>query len=239
MSDALLAPFRAYSRSIGSTPYAEVPFLGAASGLAGYYGGGALSDRFIDAIADRTEGADPERVARTKQYTRAGLGGLAALLAGLYAYRKHAQTPEDHAAAAQKRIDSVPLADWGSPASSYPFSFGRGKEASASDPFARNIIPVNQTLDTLHADPYLNLDQKQLVSGLVGYAPKDTYNNTSGRGIVRTALGLGVDFGAAYLVGRVFTGLAGLPAAQAKQISIAGGLANALYNTGIFSKGAK
>jgi len=233
--DALLAPFRLYNDTVGRSPWTEVPTLAGIAGLAGYYGGGALSDRFVESIAARSGGADPDRVDKVKNMLRLGLGSSSAVLAALYAYRKHAMrstlgTPEERL---QRAGDETPMPDWSTPDSTRPFSFGRTKIAS-SDPFRLNIIPVNQSLDTIHADPYLQIDQKQLVSTLIGRAPTDTYNNTSGRGLVRTALGLGVDFGAAYLFGRVMTGLAGLPSADAKQISIAGGLANALMNTGIF-----
>jgi len=236
MTDALLAPFRLYNRTIGQNAYTEVPTLAGLSGLAGYYGGGAISDKFIDTIAGRVGGADPERVERAKQLFKSGLGVTAAALAGWYALGKHLdkRPQEERDADFAKDVANMPLPDWSSPSATRVFDSGRPQKTASSDPFALNVIPVNQTLDTIKADPYLAIDQKQLAGSLVGYSPTDAYNNTSGRSIVRTALKAGVDFGAAYLFGRVMTGLAGLPAADAKQLSVAGGIANALYNTGIF-----
>jgi hypothetical protein len=109
------------------------------------------------------------------------------------------------------------------------------KFSSFQDPLVGTNIPISYSLDLLSQDPFLRAPEKEIASSLVQGSGEDS-GLTTGQNIARTALRAGVGFVPAYAFGKVMSGIAGLPEAEARRVSLAGGVAGAIYNTGIIQE---
>jgi hypothetical protein len=110
-----------------------------------------------------------------------------------------------------------------------------GMPPGFDDPFVSAKLPVSATADLVMEDPFLDMQGKHAVVGLVqDSAGNDETGLTTGRKIMRTALQAGVGFGAAYGTGKALSTLMGMPKPLAAAIQGVGGLAGALVNTGLF-----
>jgi hypothetical protein len=112
---------------------------------------------------------------------------------------------------------------------------GIPKSASFQDPLVNSRIPVSYSLDLLNSDPFLR-EQDKVITSAILEGSEEGSGITSGKGIIRTAIRAGVGFVPAYAFGKVITGIADMPEPAAKRLSLAGGLAGAIYNTGIIQE---
>ena len=95
-------------------------------------------------------------------------------------------------------------------------------------------IPVNHARELLQNDPFLSMDQKGQVLAIIDNAG---YNTRTGKasttdlaaGAIRAGFGLVGGAVAGYVLGSLFA----LPTAVTRTLSLAGGIAGALVNTGV------
>jgi hypothetical protein len=110
------------------------------------------------------------------------------------------------------------------------------KEGSFTSAFEGRTVPVRTTINLLDQDPFLSLADKKIVKGMIVDANDGLdAGKTSGKSLMSTAVKAGVGFGAAYLFGQGVGGLLSLPPEQTKKLSQVGGLAGAIYNSGILT----
>jgi len=100
--------------------------------------------------------------------------------------------------------------------------------------FTVDRIPVNHAREVLQNDPFLSTDQKGQVLAIIDNAG---YNNKTGKasttdlaaGAIRAGFGLAGGAVAGYVLGNLFA----MPTAVTRALSLAGGVAGALLNTGV------
>lgn len=109
------------------------------------------------------------------------------------------------------------------------------KVSSFQDPLVGQHIPISYSLDLIQRDPFIRGRDKMMVSSIIQGSEEDS-GLTNGRGIISTAIRAGVGFVPAYAFGRVISNVAALSPTQASDLSMAGGLAGAIYNTGIIQE---
>ncbi len=98
----------------------------------------------------------------------------------------------------------------------------------------RDTIQTKKIIGAINQDRFLDSFNKLEAGTLIAKADTMRDGRTSGRKIVNTALRAGVGFVPAYMFGKTIAGLAGLPKESLGRIGAAGGIAAALYNTGVF-----
>jgi hypothetical protein len=98
----------------------------------------------------------------------------------------------------------------------------------------RDTVYTKKVIGAINQDRFLDSFNKLEAGTLIAKADTMRDGRTSGRKIVNTALRAGVGFVPAYMFGKTIAGLAGLPKESLGRIGAAGGIAAALYNTGVF-----
>ena len=256
-------PAKAYRATVGAHPLIETGALTAGGAAAGYFGAG-LAKNLLGGVAGMIPGdtgtqlqewlADPENES-TLRNRLALIGGA---LGGGYGLAKNLDFGGGLGGAARsmteagywdepenrKRLLQNRLATLLSRRYRYKkFQWDRGKVAAdmgtlaAGDPFFQLETPVRQSLTTLSVDPFLSNSQKFQTQGLLLTSNNgQTAGFTSGHSLMKSALQAGVGFGTAYLFGQVAGRLLSLPSDTVKNLSLVGGLAGALVNTGIFKE---
>jgi hypothetical protein len=115
---------------------------------------------------------------------------------------------------------------------------GIPKEGSFSNAFEGRTVPVATSLNLIDNDPFLTLGEKNRVGGyIIGANNGLGAGKTSQKSLMNTAIRAGLGFGAAYLFGKGIGSLFSLPPEQTKKLSQVGGIAGALYNSGILHEG--
>ena len=115
------------------------------------------------------------------------------------------------------------------------FPLGKFGSAGFNNPMESQRIPLSFSMDLLQEDPFLRDKEKEVATSILG-GSEDGSGLTNGQTIARTAIRAGVGFVPSYAFGRVMTGIAGLPKEDAKRLSLAGGVAGAIYNTGLIQE---
>lgn len=112
------------------------------------------------------------------------------------------------------------------------------KEGSFLSAFDGRTVPVRTTIDLINQDPFLDLEDKKIVNGLIVDSNNGfSAGKTSGQSLMNTAVKAGIGYGASYLFGKGIGSLLSLPPEQTKTLSQVGGLAGAIYNSGILRQG--
>lgn len=94
-------------------------------------------------------------------------------------------------------------------------------------------VPVARSVNLVHRDPYLSSTQKRRTNHLL--VNSDKFDGLASReALMDSAVKAGIDFIPAYAFGRGVGAVLGLPDELVSQISTKGGLARALYKSGIF-----
>ena len=102
--------------------------------------------------------------------------------------------------------------------------------------FNSDRIPVSYSLNLINADPFLTLSQKDIMGTVLEGAEGGNSGLVSGRDIARSATQIGVGGGVGILLGKAVGALLSLPSPVTRRLSIAGAIAGALTNTGLFSE---
>jgi len=253
-------PHRAYRATLGAHPLIETSALAGAGALTGYLGGG-LAQQLLGRVAGGLPGdmgtdlqewlADPAN----QQTFRNRLTAIGAALGGGYGLAKNLDIygglkgavgsmteadywnrPENRQALLQRRLGQLLSRRY----LLKKFQWDRGRQLEAEEPadtFLQAETPVRQSLTYVGVDPFLSNNQKLHTQGLLVAANDgQTAGFTSGQELAKAAVQAGVGFGTAYLFGRVAGEILSLPSATVKGLSLAGGLAGALVNTGIFKE---
>jgi len=114
---------------------------------------------------------------------------------------------------------------------------GMLKTGRWGDPlFNSDRIPVSYSLNLINADPFLTLSQKDIMGTVLEGAEGGNSGLVSGRDIARSATQIGVGGGVGILLGKAVGALLSLPSPVTRRLSIAGAIAGALTNTGLFSE---
>ena len=257
-------PTKAYDATVGAHPMIEVPALAAAGGLLGYFGTG-LAQHALGGLTSRLPGnmgaglndwlQDPEnmRVMRERMAailaTAGGVAGLAKNLdvgggvggaaRSLTESDYWGNNPEARKRQLQRRLATLLGRRYIMKAN---FQWQRDprmqkQQSEEADPFFQPETPIRQSLEYVGVDPFLTNSQKHQTQGLlVASNNGQTAGYTSGHSLMKSAVKAGVGFGTAYLFGRVAGGLLAMPSETVKNLSLAGGLAGALINSGIFKE---
>jgi len=102
--------------------------------------------------------------------------------------------------------------------------------------FNSERIPVSYSLDLINADPFLSLSEKDITGMVLEGAEGSNSGLVSGRDIARSAVHAGVGAAAGLLLGKTLGALLSLPSPVTRRLSMAGAIAGALSNTGLFSE---
>lgn len=94
-------------------------------------------------------------------------------------------------------------------------------------------IVVQDARQTVDHDPYLDPFAKSKVNGVLEIADDKRTGLISKHQLTKGALRTGANFLTAYTAGRVLGGILGLPKHQQKTFSKYGGIANAVWNSGL------
>jgi len=246
---------RAYEGTVGQVPLAEAGLLGGAGALGAYHASGMLLRPMARRMAAAMGHTDPQAVdASVKKLQRymAGLGGAAGVG---YTALKHMDTgsgvpgalkslvqgpkywkanPGARHRLLQKRKQDILGAQHKFDPKKDLFTSDRQKTSNYQDPFTSRVIPVDISMHIIQSDPYLSLDEKTTVNTLLSKADEEDTGAASGASITGAALRAGIGFLPAYGLGRVATTALGMGAKKSKAISLLGGLASGLYNSGMF-----
>jgi hypothetical protein len=151
---------------------------------------------------------------------------------------------DDNPEAAQLEIseakdkDAIPFT-----AGSGGFEAGRTRHAgrnlyktSALQTFFSQNVPVHQARQMIQRDPFLTLGEKTTVDGIIGGTPEGDSGMTSGASIASTALKAGVGAVGGFALGKTLGNLFALESEHIDRLSQYGGVAGAIYNTGILNR---
>lgn len=98
------------------------------------------------------------------------------------------------------------------------------------------VVPVKDMIETVNMDSFINTYDKLKTNTLLYKSDDRKEGIVSGKDIARTAIRAGAGFVPGYAFGKVITGLAGFPKEVRNRLATTGGIAGALYNTGIFQE---
>lgn len=249
---------RAYHNTIGSRPIAESTLLAALMGYGAYKGAPLVAKPLMRAFMPGASEREVEMaLADARREGRMGnvqkiLGASAGVAGAAYPFLKSTNfragwgpgvrsylgkdfySKDEPAAKYDRAVHRKGVVDREkAKLQTIPdnYSFREGS-AGFQDPLVGTRIPVSYSLDLLQKDPFLREPEKAIASSLVQGSEEES-GITSGKSIAQTALRAGVGFVPAYAFGKVMTGLAGMPQPAAENASLAGGIAGAIYNTGI------
>ena len=102
--------------------------------------------------------------------------------------------------------------------------------------FNSERIPVSSSLNLINADPFLTLSEKDITGMVIEGAEGGNSGLVSGRDVARSAVHAGVGAGVGVLLGKAMGALLSLPSPVTRRLSVAGAIAGALTNTGLFSE---
>ena len=108
------------------------------------------------------------------------------------------------------------------------------KKSSLNTFFTENV-PVHQARNIIHRDPFLSLGDKVTVDGIIGGTPEGDSGMTSGFSLTDTAIKAGVGAVAGFAFGKTMGNLFSLEDESIDRLSRYGGVAGAIYNTGILN----
>jgi len=102
--------------------------------------------------------------------------------------------------------------------------------------FNSERIPVSYSLNLINADPFLTLGEKEITGRVLEGAEGGDSGLVSGRDVARSAIQAGIGGGIGILLGKAVGALLSLPSPVTRRLSVAGAIAGALTNTGLFSE---
>jgi len=240
-------PLKLYFRAQDSLPPIGGAVVGGTlGGLGGYYGSKALTNMVISLLF---AGKSPEERAGMFNSLRGDerisrIGAILGALGGMYfsggrdldfgnwdsfkqslwdkEYWKNKENLENRVGGLKNRIDD---------------RWHTSKLASESvDRYTSDIIPISKSLDLVQNDLFLNPYQKNQTSSLIFGAEKKESGLTSGKDLTRSAINAGIGFVPAYGFGRIVGGVLGLPPPVRERVSLVGGLAAAVINSGVLQR---
>lgn len=98
-------------------------------------------------------------------------------------------------------------------------------------------VDINESKDVINEDPYMHPFGKQKTNEILDKSDEDDNDGWSSQfDIGDAALQLGAGFAPSYAAGRVMGGLMRLPKSTKKRLSLTGGLAGAIANTGVLDE---
>jgi len=100
--------------------------------------------------------------------------------------------------------------------------------------FDKDIVRPSEMIGAINNDKFLNSWEKLQAGTLISNSDKEKKGLTSGKKIAGTALRAGIGFLPSYYFGKTVAGIAGLPKDTLNRMGALGGMAGALYNSGIF-----
>lgn len=109
-------------------------------------------------------------------------------------------------------------------------------EKKSSSILESDIIPVKNMISSINHDRFLDNFEKLKAGRYVFDSDKERKGLVSGKKVAETAVKAGVGFVPAYAFGRTLGHLAGFPPDSLNRLASTGGIAAALYNTGIFKE---
>jgi hypothetical protein len=101
--------------------------------------------------------------------------------------------------------------------------------------FNAERIPMSASLDLIYSDPFLSRGQKRVAGMVLEGAEGGNSGLVSGRDVARSAIQAGTGGGVGFLLGKVMGALLSLPSPVKSRLSVAGAIAGAIVNTGLFS----
>ena len=256
----------AYTQHIGRKPWLEAGVLGTGGALAGYHGMNLIVPQLLKVLMvgkspkARQKMLDAFKSDGTLQFLKnfgAGIGGLAGVG---YAAQKHMDwgggtegalasmkdsrywdTPEGRAVSKAVSKNKFETRRLNNISKSKGYSSGRRHKVAAlgvwEDPlFNSERIPVSYSLNLINADPFLTLGEKEITGMVIEGAEGGDSGLVSGRDVARSAIQAGVGSGAGILFGKTVGALLSLPSPVTRRLSVAGAIAGALINTGLFSE---
>jgi hypothetical protein len=259
----ITAPIQAYKRTIGSRPLLESAVLGTTGALAGYYGTPLVS-RFLinklmafkspqerEALINEFNNSKDAEGNRRLLAGALGVAGMAlplqnmdfssgfgnALKSGVDSdyYKKNPHITGRRADAAREKSTQGSYKSL-----SRYFQSGRKpfmqKQHSLGfqDNFAAERVPISYSMDLINGDPFLTLPEKEFTNVLLEGAESSSSGMVSGKDLASSAIRSGVGFGAAYAFGSGVGKVLALPTPVTKRLSLIGGIAGAVLNSGIF-----
>lgn len=100
--------------------------------------------------------------------------------------------------------------------------------------YDKDIISPYKMMGHINNDQFLDAWDKLKADSYIADSDPEKRGITSGKKITQTALRAGVGFAPSYFFGKTLAGLAGMPDNTLKRMGTLGGIAGAVYNTGIF-----
>ena len=104
------------------------------------------------------------------------------------------------------------------------------------DAYSSNHIPVHGAIGVIERDPFLTMGQKKTINGFIGGTPEGTSGNISGQTIANVAVKAGVGGLTGFAFGKTMGNLFALETEQINRLAQFGGVAGAIYNTGILNE---
>ena len=98
------------------------------------------------------------------------------------------------------------------------------------------LIPVNQSIEIVREDPFLDLEHKLRTTGILQLAAGDKrYGIITTKDLWRGLVGAGLGYVAAAPAARALGAFFSLPLSTQKRLSTMGALAGSLWNTGVIT----
>ena len=119
-----------------------------------------------------------------------------------------------------------------------PFDSGRSRlyKKGSWDSYTSNHIPVHVAMGVIERDPFLTLGQKKTINGFIGNTYEGDSGSISGQTIANTAVKAGIGGLAGFAFGKTLGNIFALESEQVNRLSRYGGVAGAIYNTGILKE---
>lgn len=250
----MAAPFKWYDRLVGSRPVVRIPAYATAGYFTGKFGSQLIGSVLTNLMRSRGMAFDENEVNDwlSKPQTSETMGVIGALLGGVAGakpnwraksfgeFTKSIYDPQSVA----KNTTEVPYYMAQGPGKSYADNREAYAEKTAftetldadedDDPiFTQNKIPVYHSLSTINDDPFLDDDSKSTVLKSIYGADNKTSGLISGKQLMTGALRAGAAYVPAYYFGKTVGSILALPEDVSHKVSMFGGLASAIYNSGI------
>jgi len=247
-------PLPTYHKYIGRNPLIKAPLFAAGGYLAGRYAPSLLGGLVVDLIfANRTPSERANLKATLKDSRVGKAGGLLGLLGGLgVALAPHMDRTKSSTLGDKFKssIDSnywedrperkaLRAAELQEKRDSYKYEIPFYKKGSVSlfdemdNSFNKSNIPVSRSLDLINTDAYLDPFSKEQVATILTGAENKESGLISGKQLATSAIRMGASYLPAYMFGKGLGSLLGLPGPVTERVSKIGGIAAAIYNSGI------